>query len=277
VAVKLIADVHSSIRGIEGSVGPGDTLLVLGDVLGLIDWADFSGILPEVLGKDNLRRMLFGAFAAGAEAARRMKEELLSPKGEYYELLQKRVLEDYREFRRVVEGCGCSALVIYGNSDLPEAMQEVFQGSPSVRLVEGRMELEGQTFGFLPGSLKSPFEMPAEEDDDYFEERLENMGEVDVVCAHVPPEVHAAVFDVVAGRPQRGSAALLRYIEKCRPLYVYHGHVHQPAQRSIELGSTRVVNVAYFKRERYVHPHGGETGEERERSGTCGKQGASER
>ncbi len=255
MAVKLIADVHSSIRGIEGSVGPGDTLLVLGDVLGLIDWADFSGILPEVLGADNLRRMLFSAFAAGAEAARRMKEELLSPTGEYYDLLQKRVLEDYREFREVVEGCGCRALVIYGNSDLPEAMRAVFEGSPSVSLVEGRMELEGQVFGFLPGSLKSPFEMPAENEDDFFQERLEELGRVDVLCAHIPPEVEAATFDVVAGRPQRGSAAMLRYIEECRPSLVYHGHVHQPAQRMLELGGTRVVNVAYFKRDRYLHLH----------------------
>jgi Icc-related predicted phosphoesterase len=255
VAVRLIADVHSSVQGINEMVDPGDTLLVLGDVLGLIDWADFSGILPEVLGEENLRSMLFRAFAAGAEAARRMKEELLSPEGEFYELLRKRVLEDYREFRRAVEESGCRALVIYGNSDLPEVMEEVFEGSPTLRLVEGVVEVEGQAFGFLPGSLKSPFEMPAETEDDVFAERLEAMGEVEVLCAHVPPDLEAATFDVVAGRHQRGSAALLRYIQQREPAFVYHGHVHQPAQRSLELGSTRVVNVAYFKRGRYVHLH----------------------
>ncbi len=229
--------------------------MVLGDVLGLIDWADFSGILPEVLGRENLREMLFRAFAAGAEAARRMKEELLSPQGEYYELLRRRVLGDYREFRRAVEESGCRALVIYGNSDLPEAMQEVFEGSSAVRMVEGRMEVEGESFGFLPGSLKSPFEMPAEAEDDFFAERLEAMGEVEVLCAHIPPALEEATFDVVAGRHQRGSEALLRYIREMRPSVVYHGHVHQPAQKSLEVEGTRVVNVAYFKREGYAHLH----------------------
>ncbi len=62
---------------------------------------------------------------------------------------------------------------------------------------------------------------------------------------------------MVANRPQSGSAGLLRYIEKMQPRFAYHGHVHQPAQREIRIGETRVVNVAYYKRDRYVHVHGG--------------------
>lgn len=254
--VKLIADVHSSIGGIEGQVGPEDTLLVLGDVLGLIDWVDFTGILPEVVGQDNLRSMLFGAFAEGAEAARRMKEELLSPAGEYFELLRSRVEEEYGEFRRVLEGTGCRALVIFGNSDLPEALTATLEGSAAMEMADGAVELEGETFGFLPGSLKSPFEMPGESDDDDLRERLERLGRVDVLCTHIPPDLEALTFDVVAGRSQLGSAALLDYIREHRPAYVYHGHVHQPAQRAYDIGPTRCVNVGYYKRQKYVHPHG---------------------
>lgn len=254
--VKLIADVHSYIRGIEEKVVPEDTLLVLGDVLGLIDWVDFTGILPEVLGQDNLRDMLYRAFAAGAEAARRMKEELLSPGGEYFELLSSRVEEEYGEFRRVLEETGCRTLVIFGNSDLPEAMSAIFEGSPGIEMVEGAVELEGEVFGFLPGSLKSPFEMPGENDDDFLRRQLEKLGRVDVLCAHIPPDLEAMTFDVVAGRSQLGSAALLDYIHEHRPSCVYHGHVHQPAQRVCQVGPTRCVNVGYYKRQGYVHLHG---------------------
>lgn len=254
--VKLIADVHSSIAEIEARVDREDTLLVLGDVLGLIDWVDFSGILPEVLGPDLLREMLFSAFARGPEAASRMREELFSPEGEYYELLQARVEEEYSEFRKVLEGIGCRTLVIFGNSDIPEAMRVVFNGSQVVTMVEGTLELEGQVFGFLPGSVKSPFEMPGENDDEFLRERLEAMGRVDVLCAHIPPDLTEVTFDVVAGRNQSGSASMLDYIREQQPACVYHGHIHQPAQRVFDLGATRLVNVGYYKRQRYVHIHG---------------------
>jgi Icc-related predicted phosphoesterase len=92
-------------------------------------------------------------------------------------------------------------------------------------------------------------------DDEEFGRRLEALGEVDVICTHVGPSLPEAVFDVVAGRPQNGSAALLRYIEEVQPLYAYHGHVHQPAQRELRVGRTRIINVAYYKRDRYVHTH----------------------
>ena len=254
--IKLLADVHSSIAGIEARVDREDTLLVLGDVLGLVDWVDFSGILPEVLGPDLLREMLFSAFAKGPEAARRMREELFRPEGEYYELLQARVEEDYREFRRVLESIGCRTLVIFGNSDIPEAMRDIFAGSPSVEMADETLELEGRTFGFLPGSVKSPFEMPGESDDEFLRRRLAAMGRVDVLCAHIPPDLEEVTFDVVAGRNQSGSGALLDYVRELEPACVYHGHVHQPAQRVFNLGATRLINVGYYKRQRYVHVHG---------------------
>ncbi len=256
MAVKLIADVHSAIGGIGDQVGPEDTLLVLGDVLGLVDWADFTGILPEVLGQDNLRDMLFSAFASGAEAARNLKEILLSPQNEYYESLRNRVEDDYREFREALEATRCRALVLFGNSDIPDAMRDVFDGSDRVEMVEGTQELEGKIFGFLPGSIRSPFDMPGENDDEYIRARLESLGKVDVLCAHIPPELEELTFDVVAGRNVLGSAAMLEYIRKHQPERVYHGHVHQPAQRTFDIGSTRLVNVGYYKRQRYVHLHG---------------------
>ena len=187
MAVKLIADVHSAIGGIGDQAGPEDTLLVLGDVLGLIDWADFTGILPEVLGPDRLRDMLFKAFAAGADAARNLKNVLLSPENEYYESLRDRVESDYREFRRAVEEAGCRTLVLFGNSDIPDTMRDVFNGSSGVEMAEGTRELEGQVFGFLPGSVSSPFDMPGESDDEYLRGRLAELGKVDVLCAHIPP------------------------------------------------------------------------------------------
>ncbi len=257
LAIKLIADVHSSIDGIEEQVGRSDTLLVLGDVLGLIDWADFSGILPEELGKDQFARMLYEAFAGGEAQARKLKDELLDPEGESYARLRRRVEEDYAQFRSKLEDIGCATYVIYGNADLHFALEPALAGSPNVRVVEGVLELEELRIGFLPGALKSPFAMPGEREEDEFYDMLKNMGKVDVLCAHVPPDLEELTFDVVAGFGARGSSALLRYIEEEQPPWVYHGHIHHPRQRVFQLGKTHVVNVSYYKENRYVHRHGG--------------------
>jgi Icc-related predicted phosphoesterase len=255
LAIKLIADPHGRFDDLGEKISPGDTLLVLGDVLDLIDWADISGILPEVLGRDNLINKLMSAVGAGPQAAVGLRDELLAPDGGYYEELLLRVNESYKAFSGVLEEVGCAAYVIYGNGDIPELLEASLNGSSKVVLASGEVEIGGSVFGFVPGALYSPFMMPAEMDDEAFGERLRELGPVDILCTHIPPQVEAATMDVVAGRPVEGSACLLRYLEENKPRILYHGHVHQPAQRELLVGETRVINVAYYKRSGYVHTH----------------------
>lgn len=256
MAIKLLADPHGRFEDLGGAISSGDTLLVLGDVLDLIDWADISGILPDVVGKENLVGKLMSAVRAGPQAAVELRDELLAPDGGYYEELLRRVSESYGIFSRVLEKIGCTAYVIFGNGDIPELLEASLDGTPDVVLASGRFELGGSVFGFVPGALYSPFMMPAEMDDETFGERLRELGPVDILCTHIPPRLEAATMDVVAGRPVEGSDALLRYIKENKPRILYHGHVHQPAQRELLVGETRVINVAYFKRTGYIHTHG---------------------
>ena len=127
-------------------------------------------------------------------------------------------------------------------------------------LAEGKVEIEDSTFGFVSGAIYSPFQMPAEVGEEEFGERLKGLGKVDILCTHIPPQLEAATIDIVAGRPVLGSTNLLSYIEDIQPDILYHGHVHQPAQRELMIGGTRVINVGYYKRKKYVHTHGAENG-----------------
>ncbi len=256
MSIKLIADVHSALNGLAELAGPGDSLIILGDVLGLIDWADFTGILTETLGQEYLAKAIQAAAASGPGGLKELKDRLLSPGGERYSELEAAVQRDYVEFRQAVEKTGSRAFVLYGNSDIPWGLQEALEGSTSAVLAEGVYELEGERFGMVPGAITSPWDMPGEVPDEEFGRRLRALGQVDVLCTHVPPLVPEATFDIVANRPQTGSRALLDYIEETEPRFVYHGHVHQPAQREISIGPTRVINVAYYKRTGYVHTHG---------------------
>lgn len=255
MAVRLVSDLHGRFTGLPPAMMPEDVLIVLGDILDLIDWADISGILPEVVGRERLVKKLLDAAREGPGAAVALRDELMSPQGRYYRELLTRSRDQYKRFAEALQETGGLVYVIYGNGDIPQLLAEAIEGLPDVELAEGRRDINGHAFGFVCGAVYSPFMMPAEMDDASFGERLRELGRVDVLCTHIPPRVEEAVFDVVAGRPVEGSETLLRYLEENRPAFHYHGHVHQPAQRELRLGDTRVVNVGYYKREGYVHLH----------------------
>jgi len=255
LAIKLIADPHGRFEDLAREIHGDDVLIVLGDVLDLIDWADISGILSDVMGKDKLVHKLMSAVSAGPEAALALRDELLSSQGGYFPELLRRVENQYASFIRVLRDIGCRAYIIFGNGDIPDLLEASLDGVVEAVLARGKVEIEGDVFGFVNGALYSPFQMPAEMDDEAYGSLLRELGPVDVLCTHIPPDIQAATMDVVAGRPVEGSASLLEYIEANRPKILYHGHVHQPAQRELLVGDTRVINVGYYKRQGYIHTH----------------------
>ena len=54
--------------------------------------------------------------------------------------------------------------------------------------------------------MRTPYEI----DDEEYAAKIEALGEVDVLCSHIPPEVPELCYDTVARRFERGSEALLR-------------------------------------------------------------------
>lgn len=255
MAVKLVSDLHGRFTDLPAALEGGDVLIVLGDILDFIDWADWSGILPDVVGRERLMDRLSWAIREGPQAAVQLREAILSPQGEYYREIRARAREQYARFADALRRAGCRAYVIYGNGDLPDLLEEALDGLERAVLARGREDIDGMRFGFVPGAVHSPFRMPSEMDEEEYGRCLEDLGGVDVLCTHIPPRVQEAVFDVVAGRPVEGSLSLLRYLEERRPSYLYHGHVHQPARKELLIGGTRVINVGYYKREGSVHRH----------------------
>jgi Icc-related predicted phosphoesterase len=79
------------------------------------------------------------------------------------------------------------------------------------------------------------------------------MGQVDVLCTHIPPLVPDLTYDVVARRPEWGSRAALEKIQRERPRWSVFGHVHQPLARRVRVGYTECVNVGHFQRSGKPH------------------------
>ena len=109
------------------------------------------------------------------------------------------------------------------------------------------MELGGLTFGFAGGGLKSLYRTPYEMPEDEFRAKLEALGQVDVLCTHIPPAVPELLYDTVARRLEKGSVALLDVIKATRPRYSIFGHVHQPLARRTRVGVTECLNVGHFR------------------------------
>ena len=72
---------------------------------------------------------------------------------------------------------------------------------------------------------------------------LRRAGGVDVLVTHAPPEGLGDAEDTA----HRGFAAFRRFIDKYRPEYVFHGHIHMNydcmSKREIEYGGTKIVNA----------------------------------
>ncbi len=138
------------------------------------------------------------------------------------------------------------AYLTYGNVDLPQMWAEHLR--PGHHVLDGEwVELGGWTFGFVGGGLRSPYRTPNELDDDAYAAKVAAVSGADVLCTHIPPAVPELLYDTVARRLERGSAALLAEIKRSQPRYLLFGHVHQPLARRVRVGRTECINVGHFR------------------------------
>jgi Icc-related predicted phosphoesterase len=139
-----------------------------------------------------------------------------------------------------------NVIVTYGNVDVPDLIRKYLPDS--VRFVDSEViTFDGVRFGFVGGGLPKagiPGEVPL----DAYQEKVNALGRVDVLCAHVPPAEEDLTFDVIADYHEPGSEALSAYLAEHEPAWMYFGHVHQPRVADVQLGATRAVNIgAYYR------------------------------
>lgn len=241
----MISDLHGAARALSAEVRPADTLLLLGDLINVIDYSTRDGILVEIFGLDAVNEVI------GLRAQRRFEDArsvmALRRKGreaEIAEQFERLFRKAYREIKQVLPD---RTYLILGNVDNPEAARE--QLCPKAEMVDGKViELAGMRIGFVGGGLPTPLQIRGEIPEAEFDSKLRGLGEVDIICSHVPPDLPELTYDVIAQRHERGSAGLAEYIRDVQPLKALFGHIHQPMLSSTHLGRTHLLNVGYFRR-----------------------------
>jgi Icc-related predicted phosphoesterase len=243
--VHVVSDVHGRAQALPGAAEGADAFICLGDLLLFIDYADHSrGIFPDLFGAEAAQEFIALRTAKRFDAARALSARLWQQLGgnprEQVEAAAS------RQYAELFAALPVPSYLTYGNVDLPGLWPRHLR--PGQHVLDGeRTDLGGWSFGFVGGGLRSEYRTPNELDDDVYAAKVDAIGSVDVLCAHIPPAVPELLYDTVARRMERGSAALLAAIERTQPRYALFGHVHQPQVRQLRIGATECVNVGHFR------------------------------
>jgi Icc-related predicted phosphoesterase len=240
--VHVVSDVHGNSADLARAGDGADALVCLGDLILFLDYADHSrGIFPDLFGAANATR------SVELRTAGRFEEHSAFVRGLWAGVdraaeIERAVRKQYGE---LFAAFPTPTYATYGNVDIPRLWPE-FAG-PGTTVLDGeRVEIGGLVFGFVGGGLRTPMRTPYEIDDETYAAKVAALGEVDVLCSHIPPLVPELCYDTVARRFERGSEALLEAIHAVRPRYALFGHVHQPLVQRMRVGATECVNVGHF-------------------------------
>ncbi|MEV6575061.1 metallophosphoesterase [Streptomyces sp. NPDC051577] len=240
--VHVVSDVHGNAEALARAGEGADALICLGDLVLFLDYADHSrGIFPDLFGVENADRIVELRTARRYGEARDLGRRLWAGL-DREALIEGAVRRQYAEMFAAFPN---PTYATYGNVDMPGLWAQY--AGPGTTVLDGqRVEIGGRVFGFVGGGLPSPMRTPYEVDPEEYAAKVEAVGEVDVLCSHIPPEVPELCYDTVARRFERGSEALLEAIRRTRPRYALFGHVHQPMARRMRIGATECVNVGHF-------------------------------
>ena len=255
--VYVVADLHGAAEELRSAVPEGATLLLLGDLINFLDYISMTGILTEVFSIETVTQVVDLRTAGRVEEARAvMRERSRGREDEIRTVIGRRVTQQYED---VFAALPDPTYLILGNVDNPMLAESFAERTPAARmLTAGVVELDGERFGLFGGALPTPLNVAGEITPEEMRARIDSVGEVDVICSHIPPSVPELCFDTVSGKREQGSDDLLEYIRDVQPRRAYFGHVHQPLVSVMSIGRTLCVNVGYFRATRRAFLHHGD-------------------
>jgi Icc-related predicted phosphoesterase len=242
--VHVVSDVHGRADALPAAAEGADAFVCLGDLVLFLDYHDHSrGIMGDLFGAEAVGRMIRLRTDLRFDEAREWSRGLwASLEGDRTAIMEAAIR---RQYAQLFAAFPTPTYLTYGNVDLPHLYPEYLRDG--ITLLDGQtVDIGGLRFGFVGGGLRTPMSTPYEIDDATFAAKVAAVGAVDVLCCHIPPHLPELVYDVEAGRFERGSVAILEAIQATQPRYALFGHVHQPLVNSLYIGSTRCVNVGHF-------------------------------
>ena len=227
-----------------GRADGADALLCLGDLLLFVDYSDHGqGIFPDLFGAEAAGEFIALRTAQRFDEAREMFRRLWAGlDGDPAAHLEAAVSRQYEQLfarsRRLVPHLRQRRHpAAVGRAPAARASR-AGRGAGGTRRLDIR---------FCRRRAAVALPDPQRGADDVYAAKVAAVGEVDVLCAHIPPAVPELLYDTVARRMERGSQALLEAVRRNGPRYLLFGHVHQPLARRVRIGDTECINVGHFR------------------------------
>ena len=244
--VHVVSDVHARADALAKAGDGADALICLGDLVLFLDYDEpGGGIFADMFGEDAAVRLIQLRTDRRFDEAREFSGALWASLGEGTprDHIERAIRQQYADLFAAMP---TPAYVTYGNVDVPHLYDDYMREGITV-LDGGTTTIGDRRFGFVGGGLRTPMHTPYEVSDEDYAAKVAAVGAVDVLCAHIPPDVPQLLYDVEARRLERGSAALLEAIRDTQPDVVLFGHVHNPLVRRVRIGKTECVNVGHFR------------------------------
>lgn len=239
----VVSDVHGAFEPLATVVARGEPVLVLGDLVNLVDYRTNVGIIPDVVGVELVAAIVALRDRSRADEADRLwRERTAELDIDVRAEVGRRMVAEYEEMREAL--AGGHVYITHGNVDDPTMLRSHLPAG-STYVDGGVVEIEGERFGFVGGGVPR-IGSRGEVADDTMRRKLASLGEIDVLCTHVPPAVAMLAEDVVGG-PSKGSVPVLEFLLEREPRVHYFGDIHQPRASELTVGVTHCVNVGYFR------------------------------
>lgn len=242
----FLADVHGAFDSLARVAARGETLVILGDLLNFVDYRTGDGIAADVFGRDFAEAaMQFRRVGDFAGSRNLWRERSAGREEETRAEVGRLIGAQYMAMNQAL-AVGGGGYVTHGNVDVPKLLDANLPDG--FRYVDGdAVEIEGRTVGIVGGGTTTGLNAAGEISEESMADRLSRLGPVDILGTHVPPAVDPLRRDVITGRLEGGSQALLDYILEYQPAFHYFGDIHQPQATSWRIGATKSINVGYFR------------------------------
>ena len=112
--LKIVSDVHGAYLDLARQLAPGDTLIMLGDYVNLIDFFSLEGLLTELFTQKEIRQVLEWIGCRQKAKARDFIKRFTHPEGDRYQEAVELIKGAYAEM-----GCRikCKTYMLYGNTE----------------------------------------------------------------------------------------------------------------------------------------------------------------
>ncbi len=243
--IHAVSDVHGASEALRSAAVGSDVFVCLGDLLLYLDYEEpGEGIYGQLFGAENAAAYIALRTARDFSAAHQLSARLWDGLAVDRKVAVEQIVAT--QYATLFAAMPEPALLTYGNVDLPQLWAQYLR--PGHQVLDGQtVEIDGVRFGFVGGGLHSPYHTPYEISPEEYAIKVAALGAVDVLCAHLPPDIPELRYDVRARRFERGSAALLEVIRQTQPQLMLYGHVHQPLAARVRVGQTECVNVGHFR------------------------------